>query len=302
MNQRTVLPRLLLLALLLASAAGPSAAQSDVRIQQLVPSDTLYEMRLADGTTYVGRVESVAGDTIRVRTVSGVGVELQRGQLEAVHIARGKVVKGQFWRDDSNETRLFFAPTGRTVDAGTGYAGLFWVLPFLAYGITDAVTIAGGFPLVGGSDGGPPPFYLAPKVRVVSTPKANVSTGVLALFGADGGEEEGNSVYGVAYGVGTFGSEDNAVTVGAGLPFASRDGAADKFVVMVGGETRVSRRMKLLTENWAMPGEEGVLLTAGIRLMGERWTTDLGLAAPATGDGFFYFPIVSFAYAFGGGR
>lgn len=293
------LPVLLCTVLLsIAALAAPStvAGQNAERIRSLAVSDTLYELRMGDGTTYVGQVAAVAGDSITISTATGVRVQFHRAQLSAVRVAEGRLVDGQFWRRDSNRTRLFFAPTARTLDAGDGYAGLFFVLPFVGYGLTDAITLAGGLPLFGGSDGGVPFFYLAPKVKVYSTERTELSGGVLAVFGADSDTD----VAGVGYGVGTFGSEDRALTLGAGIPFASGEGAADRFVVMVGGETRVGRRLKLLTENWAIPGESGALLTGGIRLMGERWTTDLGLAAAVGSDGYFYFPIVSFAYAFGG--
>jgi hypothetical protein len=125
-------------------------------------------------------------------------------------------------------------------------------------------------------------------------PNTQVSTGVLAFFGGD-------EVAGIVYGVGTFGDADRAVTAGAGVPFLAGE-TVSEFVAMLGGEYRTGRRSKLLTENWFIPGESGALLTGGIRLIGERWSTDLGIAA-AVGEGAgFYFPIVSFAYSFGGRR
>jgi hypothetical protein len=283
---------ILFFAVLVVLAAPPQiSAQTPV---ELAVSDALYEIRLTDGSTYIGRVIEADESQITLLTTGGVRVQFTRGQIMSVRSASGRVVDGEFWREDSNRTRLFFAPTGRALSQGEGYAGLFFLLPFVGYGITDDITLSGGLPLVGGSEDGVPFFYLAPKARVFSSPTTQVSTGVLAFFG-------GNEVGGILYGVGTWGSNDNAVTAGAGVPFAGGDFAND-FVVMAGGETRVGRKLKLLTENWFIPGESGGLLTGGIRLMGERWSTDLGLAAPVFDGGFVYFPIVSFAYAFGGGR
>ncbi|CAN5458601.1 hypothetical protein BH24GEM3_BH24GEM3_20900 [soil metagenome] len=289
------LPRIVLLSLLLAwgvaSAPTPLAAQTPAA---LAVSDTLYEIRLADGSTYIGQVVEAQGDQITLQSTAGVRITFNRAQIARVRPARGRVVEGEFWREDTNKTRLFFAPTGRTLEAGEGYAGLFFVLPFVSYGVTDWVTLSGGLPLIGSFDEGVPFFYLAPKVRVLSMPNTQVSTGVLAFFG-------GEDVGGIAYGVGTFGNADRAFTAGGGVPFLAGE-TADEFVVMLGGEYRTGRRSKLLTENWFIPGESGALLTGGIRLIGERWTTDLGIAAAvADGEGF-YFPIVSFAYTFGGRR
>jgi hypothetical protein len=285
-----------MLALVLAALSAvtvPVAAQG--RVATVEVSDTLYDIRLSDGSSYVGRIVIAEGDSITLQSVAGVRVQFHRAQIAAIELARGRIVDGSFWREDSNRTRLFFGPTARTLSAGEGYGGLFFILPFVAYGLTDAVTLSGGLPLIGGSDGAIPFFYLAPKVRMYSTPSMDLGAGVFAAF-------DGTNTAGIAYGVGTFGDTDNAVTAGAGVPFASGPGFADEVVVMVGGETRVGRRMKLLTENWFVPGVSGALITGGFRLLGERWTTDLGLAAVTDGGSYFYFPIVSFAYAFGGGR
>jgi hypothetical protein len=289
------LPRIVLLSLLLAwgvaSAPTPLAAQTPAA---LAVSDTLYEIRLADGSTYIGQVVEAQGDQITLQSTGGVRITFNRAQIARVRPAQGRIVEGEFWREDTNKTRLFFAPTGRTLEAGEGYAGLFFVLPFVSYGVTDWVTLSGGLPLIGSFDEGVPFFYLAPKVRVLSMPNTQVSTGVLAFFGGD-------EVAGIVYGVGTFGDADRAVTAGAGVPFLAGE-TVSEFVAMLGGEYRTGRRSKLLTENWFIPGESGALLTGGIRLIGERWSTDLGIAA-AVGEGEgFYFPIVSFAYSFGGRR
>jgi hypothetical protein len=71
---------------------------------------------------------------------------------------------------------------------------------------------------------------------------------------------------------------------------------------MLGGEFRISSNNKFICENWLIMGEGGAV-SGGVRMMGDRWTTDLGLMA-VFGDGnqIPYVPIVSFSYAFGGGR
>jgi len=76
---------------------------------------------------------------------------------------------------------------------------------------------------------------------------------------------------------------------------------------MIGGDFRMSRRHKLISENWALPLNRVGAVSCGVRFLGDRWTTDLGLMArfgESSGDGFEipYFPIVSFSYAFGGSR
>jgi hypothetical protein len=276
----------------LGPLAAPTPAGAQVTPLTLSVSDTIFAVRLVDGATYIGRIVEADGERLTLQNPAGVRVQFARAQIQNVRVARGRIEGGEFWREDAHKTRLFFAPTGRTLNAGDGYLGLFYILPFVSYGLTDMVTISGGLPLIGSFDEGIPAFYLAPKVRVVGTENTQVSAGVLAFF-------SGDETAGIGYGVGTFGDSDRAVSVGAGIPFAGGE-TADRFVAMVGGEYRTGRRTKLLTENWFVPGEQGALLTGGVRLMGERWTTDLGLALAMDGSSGFYFPMVSFAYAFGG--
>lgn len=77
--------------------------------------------------------------------------------------------------------------------------------------VVTAVTLSGGTPVVPDLIG--QVFYLAPKLRVVSAPPVEVSAGVLALFAT---EEIDEGPVGILYGVGTFGSPDRALTLGAG--------------------------------------------------------------------------------------
>ena len=57
---------------------------------------------------------------------------------------------------------------------------------------------------------------------------------------------------GALYGVLTRGSSDQAVTLGVGVAYDD-DGFFDQPVVMVGGEFRLSRTIKLVAENYFIP-------------------------------------------------
>lgn len=288
-----VLSRLMFSLLVLSASLGHTSASAQVPTEFAV-SDTVYEVRLADGSTIIGRIAAVAGDVITFETQAGVRVQVDRAQIRSIRPTRGTMVGGEFMREDPNKTRLFFAPTGRTLAASEGYFGVFeLVFAFVSYGATDWLTLSGGLPLIFVNEA--PPFYLAPKARIFSTPSAQVSVGVFTLFSLS---DEGG-FGGIAYGVGTFGSADNAFTVGAGLPFAEGD-VADEPLVMIGGETRIGRSVKLLSENYLILGE-GALVSGGVRFFGERLSADLGLVAPVgfDSDGFFAFPVVNFTYSFG---
>ena len=48
------------------------------------PSDTIYEVRLVDGSALVARVAEIDGDKIVFMTVGGVRVEVERSQIQSV--------------------------------------------------------------------------------------------------------------------------------------------------------------------------------------------------------------------------
>ena len=65
---------------------------------------------------------------------------------------------------------------------------------------------------------------------------------------------------------------------------------------MIGGEHRVSRRIKLLTESYLVGGEG--LGSFGVRFIGERLTADLGLVLPLGMNERFVFPVANFVWRF----
>jgi len=157
-------------------------------------------------------------------------------------------------------------------------------------GITDRISFGAGTPLLFG-DGGAHPFWITPKVQVYSAEAAQVSVGVMHFLNV------GDGNLGIAYVVATRGSTDSAVTGGVGYAYDrtydSKNGAP---VFMVGGEHRVTRGMKVMTENYVFNG--GGILTGGVRWMGEHFSADLALVVPTDGGTTVAFPLVNVVYSF----
>ena len=265
-------------ALVLTAAQGATAQQVEVQA-----------VKMGSGITYYGDV-SESADSVFVELATGGRLTLPRSQVHSVRPVRGKLSNGEFWTQDLNETRLFFGPTARTLTRGVGYVSVYeLVLPFIGYGVTDQVTLAGGvLPFFG--DGMPVVAYVAPKLQVLSRGGVQAAVGGLAFVSTDSDESVG-----IVYGVTSFGrSSDSSMSLGAGFGYAGSDLASTP-VVMAGLERRTSRRVKLISENWIFPGE-GVILSLGTRFMGERLSADVGFAAPLFGDGTVVFPLVNFVW------
>ena len=268
-------------ATLLSVFAVPVASQAP-------PADTaaVQEIHLADGSVVYGTLTG-GGDPVRIRLLSGDVLEVPRAHIVSAHPARGRVVKGAFWREDPNRTRLFFGPTARGMRPGGGYVAAYEVvMPFIGVSLSDRFMLAGGTPFFGGFDGDRP-YWVAPKLRVFSRNSTDVAVGALVFAVSD-------ESFGVLYGVGSFGSPDKAVHLGLGYGFVN-DEVGDRPTVMVGFEVRGSRSVKLLSENYMFPGGVG-LLSIGPRFIGGRLSADLGLGIAFSEGDHATFPIVNFVY------
>ncbi len=282
--------------------AFPAAAQETAPASPSVAqADSVTEIRLRDGSVLVGRVERESETLVVLVTAAGARVEIPRSQI----VSMRRVVSrpgGEVWPEDDNVSRLFFTSTGRPLPKGEGYVSSYWLFfPFVGYGVTDWFTIAGGTPILPGAMG--EVFYLAPKFTLYDRGKLSLSAGALSFFVTEQ-IEEGNA--GILYGVGTYGSRDNAVTFGAGWFYAQTDGYSDTSnepVFMLGGERRVSRRVKLITENWfaVNPGVSG-LMSGGLRFVGDRLSADFALAGMTGVEAACCLPMLNFVWSFGGGR
>lgn len=275
-----------------SASAGP-AAQTAAPAIVVPPPDVVQELVLRDGTTAFGRVERIDGPRVVFKTVSGAVLELDAGQVVSLKPVEGRVVKGHYFPADPNPTRLFFGPTARSLPAGSGYVGVYeFVLPFVQVGITDWLSIGGGTPLFFGEDTAHP-FWFTPKVRVYNSKTTQAAVGLMQFLNVDGEN------IGVGYGVVTGGSTDSAISVGIGYAWehGGDDGDGTSAVAMIGGEHRVSRRVKLITENYIF--KDAGIASFGVRFLGDRLSADLALAMPIATDDFIVFPIVNFVWRFG---
>lgn len=191
---------------------------------------------------------------------------------------------------DPNPTRMFFAPTARSLPRGSGHVGVYEIfLPNVQFAITDRLSVGGGTFLIFGG-GTEHPVWVTPKLQVVHSTDLDVAVGTMHFFGI----EDLNG--GIAYAVGTHGSPDGAVTAGVGWGYSgSNVGSA---VIMLGGERRMSARTKFITENYVSTKTGRGVLMYGIRLMGDRLSTDFHLLTPFGESGLITFPSVNFTWKF----
>lgn len=288
---RTVMGTLLVVLAAIGGSPASAEAQTTAPAAAAPQVITLYELAMRDGSRLYGSIERQDDVQVVFKTQSGTIVPVNRNEILSLRQVVGTLMEGEFQPADPNATRLFFGPTGRTLKRGQTYLGMYeMILPFVQVGVTDRISIGGGTPLMFGGGESGRPFWITPKVQLISGPKTQVSVG--AFHGFSGGD--GGDYGGIAYVVGTRGNTASSFTIGAGVAYS---GGGDRApVVMVGGERQFRRNMKFVTENYLWKGGEGVV-TGGVRFFGERLSADLALALPIA-DFFIIAPVVNFVYIF----
>jgi hypothetical protein len=254
----------------------------------------LEKLELSDGSILIGSVVSEDNQTIQFHTQAGVVMTIEKSKIKNRKLLQGQYVSGELWNNDPNRTRLFFAPTGRALKAGQGYFSAYEIFfPFIAVGVTDFLTLAGGVTLFPGATS--QLFYFAPKITPLSLEKFDLSAGVLFIKIPNESDWAG-----ITYGVGTYGTEKAALTAGLGFGFFGGD-FAEKPVYVLGGEVRMGKGTKFITENWLIPGSDVQIVSGGIRFFGENLAADFAFFYPAGADteGFPFLPWIGFVYNFG---
>jgi hypothetical protein len=183
------------------------------------------------------------------------------------------------WEPDPSPTRLIVGPTARSLERGKVYLDLNGMVggPFVQVGITDRISIGAGTPvLIPGIRPGEA-FLVTPKVQLFSAPNTAAAVGL--IYGSGPTDDKA----GLAYGVVTRGTGDASVTIGLALPLLGGDArASSATVVMLGGEKRVTRKIKLISENFL--ATQGGVVGGGVRFISRDVTLDLGVGVPLGSD------------------
>jgi hypothetical protein len=270
-----------------SQAQDTPAIRAQLRI---VDSAKIQLITLRDGSSLVGRIAAIRGDSVDFEMSVG-RVTIAVGDIrELKETAVGSIHDGEYWYPNPNSTRLFFAPSGQMLKKGQGYfADYELFLPGFAYGVTDNISVGGGVSLFPTS-ADEQIYYFTPKIGMSFGDQIHLAAGLLFAGNQDG-------TGGIGYGAGTFGDGDASVTVGLGYGFAGGD-IESKPLAMLGGEKRVSKRIALVTENYLLPtSDNDVVYSFGLRFMGEKLTTDLALFNTA-GSGIIGLPYVDFVFRF----
>ncbi len=270
-------------------------------IKNLTIPDSIHTqiLMLKDGSKLIGRIVEIGESEIQFEMSLGK-MTILRSKIKGVEVVSTSSIRnGEYWFPNPNNTRLYFAPTARNLKKGEGYfADYFFVFPGIAYGVTDNITIGGGMSIIPGVDIPDQLFYFTPKIGGEISKDLNVAVGALVATVPDSFDSDAPTTAGIFYTVGTYGTPDVSVTAGIGYGYVG-DEFADRPMVMVGGEKRLSRRISFVTENWMVPGADNLIISYGVRFFSESLSVDLGLVNILGEDSVFPgIPYIDFVYNF----
>lgn len=277
-------------------ASGDELAPESLRIPQ---SGITQIITTTYGSSIVGHITAVGADSVTIEADIGI-MTIPRERIRGIReVPEESIHDGVYWFPEPNNTRLFFAPTGRMISKGSGYVADYYLFfPSVNYGVTDRLSLGGGcsiFPAGGVED---QLFFFTPKFGIRQTDTLNLAAGALILR-FPGDTDDDLPVVSVVYGVGTWGTTERSVTVGVGYGMVDLK-LADRPMIVLGGERRISRRMAAVTENWMVPGAENILVSLGLRFMGEWLSVDLALINTIGKEsiGGIGLPYLDFVYNF----
>jgi len=288
----------------------PLFAQEE-KMSSLQDTAKWQKVVLKDGSEFIGHIVEQDSQVVVFRTSSVDRLEIKRSQIDRIEVVEESSMKtGRYWFPNPNPTRYLFGPSAINLKKGEGYYQNTWVLlNSFNVGVTDHISVGGGFELIstfatlGSDEGWQPVFILTPKVGFKVRNDLHLGGGVLYLnvpdidFNESGSDRSG---LGIAYGIGTYGSYDHNITLGAGWGFVQEQWA-DRPILTISGMTRISRKTALVSENWILPvdGYYGIY-SYGIRFFGEKLAVDLGFINNADiSDGIFIgIPWIDFMVKF----
>ncbi len=244
-------------------------------------SAQVWRVELIDGTVLTGGLVRVDDRSIVVRSRSLGEVVVDRTRVRRMErVEEGRLRSGRYWFPNAHTSRYLMAPSAIPLHKGEGYyqnADL--LLNSAFYGITEHLSVGGGFELLSLFGAGDPIFYLSARYSGAVAEQVHVGGALFHLsIPGDLSDDSDKDRTGITAGTAmvTLGDRDANLTVGTGLAYY--DGEISRHpVVTVSGMVRFSPRTAFVSENWLLPdqGDLYPVFSYGLRFGGERMAVDV---------------------------
>jgi hypothetical protein len=273
MLQRCLLLPLLMISLFIVSeSAFAQAAEGDI-----------VRVETRDRSVLIGTLIRETEERVVIR-IDGVGeVTIERDNIRSIQVIPPERIRnGEYWFENPQSTRYFFAPNALPLRKGKGYYQNVWIFfNNVNYGVTDHFSIGAGTVPVFLFGTLSIPIWVLPKFSIPLGDDLYLGAGGL-LGGVIGEDSQG---FGLLYSTLTYGNRDRNLTAGFGYGYAGTEWS-DTPLVNLSGIYRTGRTVYLLGEIYFAPGVEGSgFAIGGLRWSPERFAVDFGLARPLSDAG-----------------
>ncbi len=238
--------------------------------KEISKPESKVEVKMKNGESYSGTLKSQDKENIVIKTANGE-INLISSNVKSIEADN---YNGKFAYANSHDTRYFFGPTAIPIQKRKGYyQNVLLTSNFANYGITNNISIGGGFEFISTMMGSPI-WFLTPKAGFKISDNIHAGGGVIMVGMASGGSAS------LGYGVFTFGNSETNLSLGAGYGYF--DGKlADRPAFMISGTHRLTNSIALLSENYILPSlnEVGIIPyfgIQGIRILTKKNAFDVG--------------------------
>lgn len=303
-NKHHVMKTILLFSVLLLAGITTRAQDTNtVREKKPVVINT------TNGNSFSGYIVSETDTEVVIETRNLGRVAIPKYNIKTIsHKQTGNLVKGEYWYDNPNATRYVIGPSAIPLRKGEGYyQNLMLVAHSASVGITKNISVGGGTELLTPIARGKAPqvYFFTLKSGFKVAPKLHVGGGLLYLNIGNNYYGTRNNHLGNVFGLATYGSRNNNITLGAGWGFQRskqlnpisnkiepRSYFSKEPTFTFSAMARPFKWLGVVTENWVFPvsntyypvvGEPvrqfsryEYVLSYGVRLMSERFALDLG--------------------------
>jgi len=297
---------------------SPTAATAQGENQKSSAQTTevvTHRIVMTNGKTFEGVIVARNPESLVLRVAGMPDLLVSYDEIDSMEKVATEPVEEveSVWFDNPNSTRYLFAPSAFNLRKGEAYyQNTLLLLNSFNYGITDWLSIGGGFEFIttigtlSGSGNGAA-YYITPKASMQVAKNWRAGVGVLHLNVPGLGDKRNSG--GVTYGVVTYGNADNNVTMGLGSTY-SENGFSKRPTMTLSGMYRVRPKVAFITENWFYntnafgSGDAAASVfdqyrsvhSYGIRFFGESVAVDLALVNNSDIVDFFFIglPFVNF--------
>ena len=250
------------------------------------------QILMKDGEIFEGYLINQDSLNVVLKRIDSVVIKVPQRLIRRISDTEGIIVDTIFYKKDRNENRLYFAQTGKGLEAGEVSFNISEIFfPFVNIGITDFASISGGFSLF-------PTFedqfyYVAPKLSFLNVGKISVSANGLYMNNYNNNK----SGLGLAYISASATFPANSFTLGFGYSY-DRDEISKSPFLIFGFEIKTGTSSKFISENWIISGDFPNLFSVGFRTFRSSLSWDFGFVIPVNEGRAAFIPWVGVGYNF----